>query len=142
MLHLLHPALVHFTVSLIVLGGLIEAGGILVRRDVAERLGGTLAVLGAASLLPTVATGFLAANSVTLPPGAAGLLDRHEDIGLWLLGLCIVGQFWKAWEGGRVAGARRPAYAALLLAGVALAVWGAFLGGEMVYGRGVGVLAR
>ena len=91
MLHLFHPAVVHFPVALLVLGGLCEAGGLL-------------------AWIPTVVTGYLAANTVLLSGPARPVFDLHELNG-WLIG-------------------------------VALVAWGAWLGGEMVYGHGVGVIAR
>jgi uncharacterized membrane protein len=53
-MHLVHPACVHFTVALLVLGAALELAGLVLRRDAVRRLGQTLVVLGAASLLATL----------------------------------------------------------------------------------------
>lgn len=139
MLHLFHPALVHVSVAFLVLGGLCETYGIVRRNPTIARFGEVLVPLGTLSLLPTVVTGFLAANSLTVPPAAEGLLELHERVGLTVLGLFIVLALWKAWDGGEIRESHRHAYALTLLGGVALVAYGAFLGGLMVYREGVGV---
>ena len=142
MLHLFHPALVHLSVAFLIAGGVSEAWGILARRRGPERFGAVLVLAGTVSLLPTVVTGSLAANTVDLPPGAKDSLVLHERIGFVILGVFLVSQFWKAWDRGRVPDGQKRAYALFLLAGVMLVVFGAYLGGEMVYGYGVGVFER
>jgi uncharacterized membrane protein len=141
LLHLIHPALVHFTVAFLVTGAVCEALGILARREAVERFGGLLVLLGTLSLPPTLVSGILAGNTVTLTPEARQALDAHERMGYLLLGVFLAALFWKAWERGRVTAAR-PAYALLLLAGAALAAYVAFLGGSLVYAHGVGVGLR
>ena len=132
----------HFSVAFLVVGGLCEAWGILSGRGRLEGFGAMLVAVGTASLIPTVATGFLAENSVTLPDGADSILERHESVGLVVLAVFLVSQLWKAWLRGRIPPSQRRVYAVLLLAMVALVGYGALLGGEMVYLRGVGVLER
>jgi len=139
MLHLLHPVLVHATVSFLIVGGLIEAYGIARRREPAERLGGTLVVLGTALLLPTIAAGFLAENSLTIVGAAAEAVDDHVRLGLLVLGVFAPLLVVKAWGRGRPPERARGFYAAGLIAGVVLAVAAAYVGGFMVYELGVGV---
>jgi uncharacterized membrane protein len=142
MMHLFHPAAVHFAVALLILGGLCEAIGLLARREATERFGSVLVVAGLLAWIPTVVTGYLAANSVTLEGAARRVFDMHELNG-WLIGAWFFGcLFWKGWSQGEIRPRLRPLYAVALLVGVALVVRGAWLGGEMVYGQGVGVLAR
>ena len=62
MLHLFHPALVHFSVAFLIAGGVLEAWGILTRRAGPEKFGAVLVLAGTVSLLPTVVAGTLAAN--------------------------------------------------------------------------------
>jgi len=140
MLHLIHPAFVHFSIALLVLGGVAEAAGLFATRESLCRFGGTLVVLGTLSLVPTIVTGFLAANTVTPAAAATGLLGSHERNGLLLLGCFVALQFWKAWHRGQLPENQRRAYAALLLLGVLLATYSAWLGGQLVYRYGVGVL--
>src|SRR5262245_718757 len=139
MLHLLHPAAVHVSVAFLVVGGLGESAGILLRRPALERWCGTLVLLGTLSLAPTVVTGFLAQNVLVPGEGVAPILELHERTGLLVLGAFLLLALWKAWRGGAVPEGQRLAFAIALLAAVALVVYGAFLGGTMVYGWGLGV---
>ena len=138
MLHLIHPALLHFTVAFLIVGGGVEAAGLWTRRESLERLGAVLFALGVASLVPTAASGFLAANSVDVPPATAAALDRHEASALVLLAVGMGLLLWKAWGHGRVREGQRSLYAAALVVAAALTVVTAFFGGVLVYGEGVG----
>jgi uncharacterized membrane protein len=140
MLHLIHPGLVHFSVSLLILGGSVEAWALLAQRDGAGRFGGLLVTLGTISLLPAIVSGYLAANTVQTSTEAGRVLEAHETNGLLLIGLFVVAQFWKGWFRGDVPPGQRPFYAGLLIIGVLLAAYSAYLGGELVYGHGVGLL--
>jgi hypothetical protein len=83
-LHLVHPALVHFTVAFLVAGALLESWGLLRRRPAVARWGGGLTIAGTVAVVPTIAAGYLAANSLTVADDAQRLLDRHESVGLML----------------------------------------------------------
>ncbi len=138
-LHHLHPALVHFAIAFLFAGALAESWGLLRGREGAERFGSIAFVLGVLFLVATVASGFLAANTVPLPEGAIDALEDHERAGLVLLGVSLVLLLWKAWHRGALPRGQRAAYATALLALAALVGWVAFLGGALVYEHGVGV---
>ena len=139
MFQLLHPAVVHFPLALLVLGTLCEAGGLLAARRALSRFGGRLVVVGTLFLLPAIVTGYLAANSVALTGQALRVLERHElmawVIGGWFLA-CL---FWKGWMRGKIGAGQRVPYALALLVGTALVIYGALRGGELVFAFGVGV---
>jgi uncharacterized membrane protein len=137
-LHQLHPFVVHFTIAFIVTGGLIEGLARLWGAEALARRAEPLLLLGLLSLVPALATGYLAANTVDVS-AAAETLGAHERNGWIVFALLLVAQFWKALGGGlRSPGASRS-YALLLLAIVALTIYGGWLGGYMVYGQGIGV---
>jgi uncharacterized membrane protein len=138
MLALFHPACVHFPIVLLTLGGLWEAWGQFTARESAIRGGGLLTLLGTLSVLPTLVTGYLAANSVAIPAEARTVFDRHELNGWLVLGVFVLLLFWKAWHRGVVPESQRKPYALLQLVGVGLVVVSAVLGGELVYTHGVG----
>ena len=139
MLHLLHPAVVHFSVAFLLAGGLCEAFGIFTGREPLERFGGTLVVVGTITLLPTVITGFLAEFSLTIPEGTADAISLHQRLGLATFALFLVTLLWKAWGGGRVPAGQRLPYALLVLVGVVLVAAVAATGGHMVYRLSVGI---
>jgi uncharacterized membrane protein len=139
MLHLFHPALVHFAVAFIIVGGCAEVWGMLTRREPVRRWAATLVLVGLASLVPVLATGYLAANVLDVPPPTDRLLAAHERNGWILFGLLLATQFAKAWCGGRIPDRLRWIYAGSLIVAVLQAACGAWLGGRLVYGAGVGV---
>jgi uncharacterized membrane protein len=138
-LHLIHPALVHFSVAFLVTGGVCEAVGIFKARVGLERFGAILVLAGVASLLPTIVTGFLAKNSITIAAEAAGAVAWHERLELIAAAVFVGSQFWKAWGGGRLPDRQRAPYACVLTVGVLLVIAGAAVGGHMVYRLGVGI---
>jgi uncharacterized membrane protein len=138
-LHLVHPALVHFTVAFLVAGALLEAWGLLLRRPQAVRWGGGLTTAGTIAVVPTIAAGYLAANSLTVADDAQRLLDRHESVGLMLFGVALVLLLVRAWMRGRIEEGARLPFALGLLALAGLAGFAAFYGGQLVYVFGVGV---
>lgn len=139
MLHLVHPALVHFTVAFLVAGALLEAWGVLLHRPRTARWGGALTVAGTIAMVPTIAAGYLAANSLEIAEDAKPLLDRHESLGLMLLGACLAVALGRAWMRGRIEGGARVPYALGLIAVAGLAAVAAYHGGRLVYVFAVGV---
>jgi uncharacterized membrane protein len=140
-LHLFHPALVHFSVALLVAGSVSEVWGILGRREGAERFGATLVLIGTVSLLPTIVTGLLAKNSIVVPAGGVDDLELHERLGFVLAAVFLLSQFLKAWRGGRLSTTERKVYVIILLVGVAMVIASAVIGAELVYEHGLGVAA-
>jgi uncharacterized membrane protein len=138
-LHLVHPALVHFTVAFLVAGALLEAWGVLLHRPATARWGGALTVAGTIAMVPTIAAGYLAANSLEIAEDAKRLLDRHESLGLMLLGACLAVALGRAWTRGRIEGGARAPYALGLIAVAGLAATAAYYGGRLVYVFAVGV---
>ena len=140
MFHLFHPAFLHFSVAFIVTGGAVEVWGLVADRESHRRFGATLLLIGLVSLVPTIATGYLAANTLGLPEDGGLLLGAHERNGWILLGLLVGSQFWKAWFRGELPARHQPFYAVVLIAVILLTAYSAWLGGRMVYGQGHGVL--
>ena len=139
MLHLFHPALVHFPIALLIVGSSWEAAGHLRGRDEAVRGGGTLVVLGTLALLPAVISGYVALDAVPLAQSGERALDLHELCG-WSVAALYTGLlFAKAWNRGAIPESWRRTYGALLLLGAVLVVGSAVLGGELVYVHGTGV---
>lgn len=140
MIHLFHPAFVHFSIAFLVFGALSEAIGIFFGRERIASFGNALVLLGTATLPLALITGYMAANSLDEQVGeAASLLWRHERNGWMVLGLFLGSQFWKAWNRGRLPGPQRYLYAVLILGAAGFTVFSGYLGAEMVYGHGVGV---
>ena len=139
MMNLFHPAFVHFAIALLVVGGLWEAWGQLTGGATSIRRGGIMTIAGTLTLLPTLVTGYVAANSVPVPDSAKTVFSLHELNG-WVVAALFVGMlFWKGWYRGSIPESQRRVYAVALILGVLLVCYGAFLGGDLVYMHGVGV---
>jgi len=138
-LHLIHPAWVHFAVAFLVAGSLAEAWGMLARREGAARFGATLVLLGTTCLVPTMVSGTLAANSVDMPGEAMAALNRHETFAWVLLAVYLAALFWKASYRGRLPAAQRLPFAIYLLLAAGVTAYTGLLGGRLVYTHGVGV---
>lgn len=138
-LHLFHPVFVHFAIAFIVSGAALEAYGWACAHEKAKRWGGPLLVVGTLTLIPVLFSGYVAANTISVPAEAMSTVDAHERNGWILVALVVLAQFWKAWAQGRFEGATRWLYVALLLAILGCTVYSALLGGELVYFWGVGV---
>jgi uncharacterized membrane protein len=137
--HLLHPAAVHFTVAFIVAGGTLEAFARLAGAERVVRWAEVLLWAGLASTVPTIVTGYLAANVLTVDDAGAAAMAAHERNGWIVVLLLLVAQFWKAWCGGLTTRTASQSYAVLLLVVVAFTIYSAWLGGSMVYVQGIGV---
>ena len=138
-MHLIHPVLVHFSVAFLVAGGLLEATGILARREKWELAGAVVLLAGTLFLVPTVIAGFLAQNSVAGFNGGTADVQLHETLGLVLLGLVAALAMWKGWNQGRLPEDQKVPYAVLVLGAVALTMATAWFGGHLVYEYGIGV---
>ncbi len=138
-MHLAHPALVHFSVAFLVVGGGCEAWGLVRKRESLAAFGARLVIIGWLTLLPAILSGYIAANSLDVSPAARPVLDAHERNGWIVLGMFGLALFWKGWSQGRLPERHLPFYALWLLLSVALIVYSSLLGGEMVYQYGVGV---
>lgn len=139
MIHLLHPASVHFTIAFLLAGSVAEAFGIFSSRERVERWGGACVLLGTGFVVVSVVTGFLAENSIVHPPGSSADIERHERLGMITLTVYLVALFWKGWDRGRVRESVRPLYAVYVLAAAMLVCVTSWLGGELVYVHGAGV---
>ena len=68
-------------------------------------------------------------------------IGKLPSVGL-IAAAFVASLFWKAWFRGELPTEQRRFHALLLLLAVGLVIYGALLGGEMVYLNGVGVQAR
>ncbi len=139
MLHLIHPALVHFGIAFVATGAALESYGLLLDRETPRRYGAPLWGAGTVVIVAVIASGYFAANTIELPAGSARTLADHERQGWILLAVLVLLQFWKSWHRGRLPESQRLPYGLALAGAVGLLLYSALLGGRLVYGFGVGV---
>jgi len=134
----IHPLIVHFPVALLMTAAALLLLGVLGRSELLARCARVnlwLATVGAAV---AVRTGLLAEEMAQHTFEIHELMERHETLGLWVLGLSVVLSLaslvvplWRSrrWQWGLLVG---------LLATSAVLGIGAHYGGRMVYEHGVG----
>lgn len=132
----LHPALVHFPISLLPASLAIDAMGRATGKREWMDLGQKGIGLAFASVALAGVAGLLAQEAVELDEDSRRKLVTHRTLNLGLLGLTgILTRLRRR--------ADRPSlgYLALGMAGVGVMTYSAYLGGNMVYQDGVGVAA-
>jgi uncharacterized membrane protein len=130
----LHPALVHFPITMLPVSLATDAiGRATGNRSLldAGRVGVALAAFGAGV---SAVTGLLAQESSEFDPTARDMLVTHRTLNLGLIGLTTL-------MAARRARRKQPSlrYLTAGLAGLGVMTYSAYLGGRMVYGHGVGV---
>lgn len=136
----IHPLLVHFPIAFFTAFFLIDCLAVLVKKEQWRTIASYLLYLGAFSAIFTVAAGFMAANTVAHGGDVHDIMENHEHIGLGILGLSWLLSLWRA-KAGPLKGGANVLF--LLLAALLwlLVIFGADLGGLMVYKYGVAVEA-
>jgi len=136
----LHPAIVHFPIALTLTALAIELAARHRWARSLEGAAGVLMALAAVGAVVAVVTGNLAHDDAVVPPAAAALLARHEEVGeiaMWLL-LALAGVRLLLARKGWYRGAVPWVY----LAGAALVAaavgYNGYLGGRMVFEHGLG----
>lgn len=130
----LHPALVHFPITMLPVSLATDAIGRRTGNQTlleAGRLGIGMAAAGAAF---AAVAGLLAQESSRFDDEAREMLVTHRTLNLGLIGLTTAMAIRRARR-------KEPSlrYLAAGLAGVGMMTYSAYLGGRMVYGHGVGV---
>ncbi|MGB4497422.1 MAG: DUF2231 domain-containing protein [Methylococcaceae bacterium] len=133
----IHPLLVHFPIAFLSLFVLIDLIGTVQKKPDLRKFAGNLLYLGTLFAGLTVWAGFHAAETIPHGHNVHEIMERHEHLGLSILGLSLALSAWRL---------RRPVDSfgiynmlSIILAGVL--ILGADLGGLMVYKYGVAVEA-
>jgi len=136
----IHPMLVHFPIAFLSVFFILDVVGTLANKRQWRQIASWLLYFGACSAIFTVIAGFIAANSVAHGGNVHGIMERHEHLGLFVLGFSLALAAWRAKAGVPKGGANNFfLILAALMCG--LMVLGADLGGLMVYHYGVAVNA-
>lgn len=133
----IHPLLVHFPIAFLSLFVLVDLIGTAQKKSEWRKFAGNLLYLGSAFAGLTVWAGFHAAETIPHGHNVHDIMERHEQLGVSIFALSLALSAWRL---------RRPVEGfgiynllSIILAGVLL--FGADLGGLMVYKYGVAVQA-
>jgi len=137
----LHPLIVHFPIALIFVILACDFIGFFMKRDFYLKIGSVITIFALVGGLAALLSGILAEETVEKSIGSAhDLLERHELMGYMYIGVLAAMAIFRFAIGKRLFG--RLGLIALLLSLIAsgIVAYGGYLGGEMVYAHGVGVI--
>ena len=132
--HEVHPAIVHFPITLLPIAVGADLLGRATRSPALREVGRWAMPLTSASAAVSAVTGLVAQEEVRAEGRAHDLLVTHRNMNLGFLGVSALMAVWRF---------RRPeptaSYLALGLASLGAVGYSAYLGSKMVYEYGVGV---
>ncbi|CAL1239395.1 DUF2231 domain-containing protein [Candidatus Methylocalor cossyra] len=134
-----HPMIVHFPIAFLSAFLLLEVLGLLARSGALRQAASGMLYLGALGAVAAVAAGLIAADTVPHGETVHRLMEWHERLGLTVAFLSVVLALWRALSRARLSIMAEALH--LFLAGIIVTclLFGADLGGLMVYQYGVGV---
>jgi len=135
----IHPSLVHFPIAFLSAFFLLEVFGTFFYREKLGPAAGAMLYCGTLGAAAAAAAGLYAANTVPHGQAVHEIMEWHERIGLMVTGLALILSAWRLLAKHAMAGMGKALH--LLLAGIMTVgmVFGADLGGLMVYQHGVAV---
>ncbi|HET6272029.1 MAG TPA: DUF2231 domain-containing protein [Bacteroidota bacterium] len=135
----IHPLIVHFPVALLTVSLVFELLGVALKRDDLERTAWWLLLAGCVGLGGAVATGLLAEKTVMIPAEVSSQFETHQEMAFLATTAYAIIILWRISNKTLLPQGMRSMYLLLTVAAL-VAIWvGAWFGGEMVYGSGVGV---
>lgn len=138
----LHPVADHFTVALLFVGVLADLiGSLIPARRWIRYMALTLMIMGAAAAASSWLTGGWEAHRVkSMTTGAAhDILKDHAELGDWLVWIFAILALWRIGvEALGSLASSRPIYLIAAVVAIGLLGYQGYMGGEMVYGYGVG----
>ncbi len=135
----IHPVLTHFPIVLLTAALVLDSmAALLVRHDL-ERVAFWAQLAGTVGLAATIVTGLAAKGSLHMDGAALEAIQMHEQIALLVAVIASLLMFWRVSARLRLPERNRPIYLILSLLMVGLLWLGAWYGGKLVFGFGVGV---
>jgi len=135
----IHPSLVHFPIALLSVFFLLELLGSLFRREKLREAASIMLYCGAFGAAAAAAAGLVAASFVPHGQDVHEIMEWHEWLGLTVASLAAVLALWRWLVKGILIGMAKAFHLLLATIMVVCMVFGADLGGLMVYGHGVAV---
>ncbi|MEE9554011.1 MAG: DUF2231 domain-containing protein [candidate division Zixibacteria bacterium] len=136
----LHPMIVHFPIALIVVVAICDLIGIVSARRSFIQTANIVSVFAGVGAVMAVISGMLAEESIWHPGPAHEILETHEMFGFIFLGVIIITVIFRLAIGDKIYD--RFKWIGFILALIASGIvgYGGYLGGEMVYTHGAGVM--
>jgi uncharacterized membrane protein len=138
----IHPVVDHFTVSLLIVGVLVDlVGSLAPTRTWIRSMALTLMILGAIAAAGSYFTGDMEADRIwkALGPDAKSILHRHAQIGEYMAITFGILALWRIFIAGfTFMEGSRPIYLIIAIVACFVLGYGAHLGGDLVYNYGAG----
>ena len=135
----IHPLIVHFPIAFLSAFLLLEVLGLGLRNPAVRQVASGMLYLGAFSAIAAAGAGLLA--EATVPHGAEvhEIMEWHERAWLTVAGLSVIMAVWRAVSRARFSAMAQALHLFVAALISVCLVFGADLGGLMVYQHGVGV---
>ena len=136
----LHPFVVHFPISLLIVGAICDTIGILGRRDTFLRTGFLLVALGAVAAIVAAVSGDAASEIAERIPGITEDLEQHEDFStlVALLSVALVLLRTHLTLKSKFVGAVTRIYLLFIVGVAILTALSGYTGGRIAYEYGAG----
>jgi len=134
----LHPLTVHFPIALLITGVALDLLGWIAKRPALRTAALWNLSLGTLGAGAAVWTGLRAENVAKHSFEIWKVLELHKKLGISTLILGLLGLGWRWQQRRRLTGWRQAVASLLALGMLGTLIWGAHLGGDLVYELGVG----
>jgi len=135
----IHPLLVHFPIAFLTFFFVVDVFGSLAGKPQWRQTASFLLYFGTLAAAFTVLAGFVAADTVEHGENVHEIMERHEHLGISILSLAAGLSAWRLKHHGVLSGAGNVLFLLLSALLCLILVFGADLGGLMVYQYGVAV---
>jgi uncharacterized membrane protein len=137
----IHPLLVHFPIALLSVFFVLDLIGTWAKKQQWRGVASAFLYIGTLAAVFTVIAGFMAADTVAHGENVHAIMEKHEDLGMAILSLATALSAWRLKHKGLFQGYVNGVFLTLSALLCVLMVFGADLGGLMVYRYGVAVKA-
>jgi len=139
----LHPALAHFPVALLLTGFLFDVLSTVLKKDSLRVSGWWCLLVGGLSLIAAIASGIYTENTVGHNDVSHTIMARHKQVEYMTVALFGILLVWRSLKQTMLPKTviQLILYYAIGVFAVGTMVYGANLGGRLVYEYGVGVVA-
>ena len=134
-----HALVVSFPVALLTTAVFFELAALVLKKDGLRRTGFALLLVGTVSAGVAVLIGLQAEDAIQHGPAIHRLMEEHEELAYFTLGIFGVVALWRLVREGKMGGGERIAAFVLSLAGLGFLADTGHHGGKMVFEHAAGV---
>lgn len=135
----IHPSLVHYPIALLSLFFLLDLLGSFIYKDKLRAAASAMLYCGSVGAIAAVAAGLYAASIVHHGQVVHDIMEWHERLGITVACLAVALSIWRLIAKQAIDGMAKALHLFLAAIMTTCLVFGADLGGLMVYGHGVAV---